>query len=40
MTSGASKIVLTPLGDPDAEACVDGVCEIPSSSQKPGIPGE
>lgn len=27
--SDVPKIVLTPLGDPDAEACVDGVCEIP-----------
>ena len=25
----APKIVLTPLGDPDADACVDGVCELP-----------
>lgn len=28
--SETPKIVLTPLGDPDAEACVDGVCEIPA----------
>lgn len=27
--SDAPKIELTPLGDPDAAACVDGVCEIP-----------
>ena len=30
----APKIVLTPFGDPDAEVCVDGVCEVP-----PRIPG-
>lgn len=23
------KIDLIPLGDPDAEVCVDGVCEVP-----------
>jgi hypothetical protein len=31
--SESPKIVLTPLGDPDAEACVDGVCEIPPSGR-------
>lgn len=28
--SDTPKIVLTPLGDPDADACVDGVCELPA----------
>ncbi len=27
--SETPKIVLTPLGDPEAETCVDGVCEVP-----------
>jgi hypothetical protein len=30
--SDAPRIQLTPLGDPDAEVCVDGVCEVPSAS--------
>jgi len=30
MTSDAPKIVLQPLGDPDAAVCVDGVCELPA----------
>lgn len=31
--SDAPKIVLQPLGDPDAAACVDGVCEIPPRTE-------
>jgi hypothetical protein len=27
--SETPKIALQPLGDPDAETCVDGVCELP-----------
>jgi hypothetical protein len=28
--SDTAKISLVPLGEPDAEVCVDGVCEVPA----------
>lgn len=31
-------IALTPLGDPDALACVEGVCALPPSADEPVDP--